>query len=155
VSTAPSFRFRLERVRALRQRKELLAQEELARAISERSGSEDRLRRVEEHLERAFTHQRLAGGDAGASTVSAAELLAHQAFVEHVEAQRTMGMRELERHDANVADRDTQLGRAAREHEILERLRDRQRAEYEREAGRREGEQLDEIALERFRRSAA
>src|ERR1700727_2967611 len=46
VSTAPSFRFRLERVRALRQHKELLAREELARAISARSSSEDRLRRV-------------------------------------------------------------------------------------------------------------
>ena len=111
---------------------------------------------MEEHLDRAFTHQRLAtGGGVGASTVSAADLLARQAFVEHVEAQRTMGMRELERHNANVADRDTQLGRAAREHEILERLRDRQRAEYEREAGRRENERLDEIALERHRRSAA
>ena len=156
MSTASSFRFRLERVRALRQRTELLAREELARAISMRSGSQDRLRRVEEHLERAFTHQRLAtGGGADASTVSAAELLARQAFVEHVEAQRTMGVRELERHDANVAHRDTQLGRAAREHEILERLRNRRRAEYEREASRRESERLDEIALERFRRSAA
>ncbi len=155
MSTAPSFRFRLERVRALRQRKETLAREELARAISERAGSQNRLQRVEEHLERAFIHQRLAGGDTGASTVSAAELLAHQAFVEHVEAQRTMGIRELERHEADVAERDIRLGYAAREHEILERLKDRQRAEHEREAGRRENEQLDEIALERFRRSAA
>jgi flagellar FliJ protein len=154
VSTAPSFRFPLERVRALRQRKELIAREELARAISERTGSRNRLRRVEEHLERAFTDQRLATtGDA--SAVSAAELLARQAFVEHVEAQRTMGMRELERHEADVVYHDTQLGHAAREHEMLERLKDRQRAEHEREAGRRENEQLDEIALERFRRSAA
>ena len=89
------------------------------------------------------------------TTVSAAELLARQAFVEHVEAQRTMGIRELERHEADVADRDTQLGRAAREHEILERLKDRRRTEHEHEAERRESEQLDEIALERFRRSAA
>ena len=156
MSTAPSFRFRLERVRALRQRKEVLAREELARAISERAGSRNRLRRVEEHLERAFAHQRLAtDGGSDATAVSAAELLARQAFVEHVEAQRAMGMRELERHEADVADRDTQLGDAAREHEILERLKDRQRAEHRREAGRRESEQLDEIALERFRRSAA
>jgi flagellar protein FliJ len=156
VSTAPSFRFSLERVRALRQRKELLAREELARAISQRTGSEDRLRRVEEHLEQAFSHQRHTTGEVGNTTaVSAAELLAHQAFVEHVEAQRTMGMRELERHEADVAERDIQLGYAAREHEILERLKDRHRVEYEREAGRRENEQLDEIALERFRRSAA
>lgn len=153
MSTAPSFRFRLERVRALRQRKEDLAQQELARAISQRADSEDRLRRVEEHLEQALTHQRLAAGPS--SAVSAADLLARQAFVEHVEAQRTMGMRELERHDADVADCGAQLGRAAREHEILERLKERQRSEHQREAGRREGERLDEIALERFRRSAA
>ncbi len=156
MSTAPSFRFRLERIRALRQRKENLAQQELARALSQRAGSQARLQRVEEHLEQALTHQRLAAGEGGReSTVSAAELLARQAFVEHVEAQRTMGMRELERHEADVAERDTQLGHAAREHEILERLKDRRRAEHEHEVGRREGEQLDEIALERFRRSAA
>jgi flagellar FliJ protein len=157
VSTAPSFRFRLERVRALRQRKESFARQELARAVSQLLGSQDRLRRVEEHLAQAHTHQRLATGQGGLGShpTSAADLLARQAFVEHVEAQRTMGMRELERHEADVAARDTQLGNAAREHEILERLKDRQRAEHEREAGRRESEQLDEIALERFRRSAA
>ncbi len=104
----------------------------------------------------AFVHQRLAAGEDGdATAVSAAELLARQAFVEHVEAQRVMGIRELERHEADVANCDNQLGYAAREHEILERLKDRQRAEHEREAGRRENAQLDEIALERFRRSAA
>lgn len=154
MSAAPSFRFRLERIRALRQRKESLARQELARAISERAGSEDRLRRVEERLELARTHQRGAA-DGGADTTTAAELLARQAFVEHVEAQRTMGMRDLERHDADVADRGAQLGRAAREREILERLKERRRSEHEREAGRREGERLDEIAIEGFRRSAA
>jgi flagellar protein FliJ len=156
VSTAPSFRFRLERVRVLRQRKENLARHELARAISRRSGSQDRLRRVEEHLKQALTHQRAAAAGSGrTAAVSAADLLARQAFVEHVEAQRTMGIRELERHEADVADRDSQLGRAAREREILERLKDRRRAEHDREAGRREGIALDEIGLQRFRRSAA
>jgi flagellar protein FliJ len=157
VSTAPSFRFRLERVRALRQRKENLARRELAGAISQLTGSRDRLLRVEEHLEQARTHQRLATGvgGIGAGTVSAADLLARQAFVEHVEAQRTMGMRELERHEADVAARDTQLGRAAREHEILERLKERQRAEHGREQVRREVVILDDIAINRFRRSVA
>jgi flagellar export protein FliJ len=156
VSTAPSFRFRLERVRALRQRKEDLARQRLARAVSELSGSQDRLRAVEEHLEQAYSHQRVDLGVGGSTTLlSAAELLAHQAFVEHVEAQRTMGMRELERHEADVADCDTQLGLAAREHEMLERLKERQRSEHKVHAERRENELLDEIALQRFRRSAA
>lgn len=156
MSPAPSFRFRLERIRALRQRKEDLARQQLALAMSQLTGSQDRLRAVEEHLEQALTHQRLAvGGGRSKTTVDAAELLARQAFVEHVEAQRTMGMRELERHEADVADCDAQLGLAAREHEMLERLKERQRSEHQLAAGRREGDLLDEIALERFRRSAA
>jgi flagellar FliJ protein len=153
VSTASSFRFRLERVRALRERNEDLARQELARAVTQRAGSQSRLRSVEDHLAQARADQRLAATES--PTVSAAELLARQAFVEHVEAQRTMGMRELERHEADVADRDAQLGRAAREHQMLERLKERHRAEHLREAGRREVGLLDEIALNRFRRSAA
>jgi flagellar FliJ protein len=153
VSTAPSFRFRLERVRALREHKEDLAREALARAVTQRAGSQSRLQSVEDHLAQARAEQRLAATES--PTISAAELLARQAFVEHVEAQRTMGMRELERHEADVADRDAQLGRAAREHQMLERLKERHRAEHLREAGRRESRLLDEIALNRFRRSAA
>jgi flagellar export protein FliJ len=153
VSTAPSFRFRLERIRTLRERKEDLARQELARAVTQLTGSQERLRDVEDHLEQARTGQRLAATES--PNVSAAELLARQAFVEHVEAQRSMGMRELERHEADVADRDAQLGLAAREHQMLERLKERHRVEHQREAGRRESSLLDEVALDRFRRSAA
>jgi flagellar export protein FliJ len=164
VSTAPSFRFRLERVRALRQRTEDLARQELARAVFQLAGSNDRLRAVEHNLEQARDHQRLAAGQPAEpgvrepderSTIDPAELLARQAFVEHVEAQRIMGIRELERHQADVANHDAQLGIAAREHQMLERLKERRRVEHEREAGRRESTLLDEIAIERFRRSAA
>ncbi len=155
VSTAPSFRFRLERVRALRQRTEDLARQELARAVVERTASHDRQRAVEHHLEQARDGQRLAAGESAGEPVDATELLARQAFIEHVEAQRTMGVRELERHEADVANRNAQLGLAAREHRMLERLKERQHAEHTRAAARREDQQLDEIALERFRRSAA
>jgi flagellar FliJ protein len=151
--TGPSFRFRLERVRALRERREDLARQALAEAIVQRSGSEDRLRAVDAHLEQARAEQRQA--TVPKVTVSAAELQARQAFVEHVEAQRLEGARELERHDGQVAARDTELGQAAREHEMLERLKERHRVEHRRDQERREGNALDEIAMFRFRRSAA
>jgi len=153
VTAGSSFRFRLERVRELRERKEDLARRELARAVSRRSRSEDRLRTVEDHLERTRADQLTATTRDG--DVSAAELLARQAFLEHVEAQRSMGAVELERREAEVVDRDAELTDAAREHEMLERLKERHRAEHDREAARRESNALDEIALERFRRSAA
>lgn len=153
MTAGSSFRFRLERVRELRERKEDLARRELARAVSRRSRSEDRLRTVEDHLERTRADQLTATTRDG--DVSAAELLARQAFLEHVEAQRSMGAVELERREAEVVDRDAELTDAAREHEMLERLKERHRAEHDREAARRESNALDEIALERFRRSAA
>jgi len=153
VSTGSSFRFRLERVRALRQRREDLARQELARAVSRLTGSQHRLDAVDAHLERVLADQRLA--TSAASTVDADELRARQAFVEHVEAQRTSGARELQQREADVALRDSELGHAAREHHMLERLKERQRDQHDRETGRREGIVLDEIALDRFRRSAA
>jgi flagellar FliJ protein len=153
VSTGSSFRFRLERVRALRERREDLAREELAKAVSRLTGSQDRLHAVDAHLERIRAEQRLA--TSASRTVDAEELRARQAFVEHIEAQRIDDARDLERHEADVAERDSELGDAAREHRMLERLKERQHAEHEREAKRREGIVLDEIAIDRFRRSAA
>lgn len=151
--TGPSFRFRLERVRALRERREDMARLALALAITQRSSSLDHLRTVEAHLEHARSEQRQATGVS--ATVSAAELQARQAFVEHVETQRVAGARELARHDSQVADRDAELGQVAREREMLERLKERHRAEHLRESLRNEGNLLDEIAIDRFRRSAA
>jgi flagellar protein FliJ len=155
VTTGPSFRFRLERIRALRERSEDLARQELARAVSRLSGSRDRLGEVDAHLERVRAHQRQRLATGGSTTVSAGELLAHQAFAEHVETQRTNGVRDLEHHAAEVADRNAELGRAAREHQMLERLKERRRIEHEHEAERREGNLLDEIAMDRSRRSVA
>jgi flagellar FliJ protein len=143
----------LERVRALRERKEDLARQALAEAIVQRSDSQSRLHTLEAHLERVRAEQRLAGGVQ--TSISAAELLARQNFVEHVETQRLQGVCELERHDSEVADRNATLSHAAREHEMLERLKERHRAEHHRELQRRESDALDEIAIERFRRSAA
>lgn len=151
--TGPSFRFRLERVRALRERREDMARLALAQAITQRTTSLDHLRSVEAHLDHARSEQRLATG--ASATVSAAELRARQAFVEHIETQRTAGARELARHETQVADRDAELGEMAREREMLERLKERHRAEHLRESRRHESNVLDEIALEGFRRSAA
>lgn len=151
--TEPSFRFRLERVRALRERKEDLARQQLASALTRLSGSRDRLQTLDVDLERARIEQRNATAVSG--SVNAAELAARQAFVERVEAQRRAGAHELSRHEAEVANRGVELGDAAREHEMLERLKERHRGEHHRDVERRESNALDEIAIDGFRRSAA
>lgn len=153
MSTGSSFRFRLERVRALRERREDLARQELAKALTRLGGSQEQLDAVDARLERIHADQRLATSTQ--STVAAEELRARQALVERVEAERVQGARELSRREADVTQRGDELGHAAREHRMLERLKERQHGEHERESKRREGLVLDELAIDRFRRSAA
>ncbi|HTA05364.1 MAG TPA: flagellar export protein FliJ [Solirubrobacteraceae bacterium] len=153
MSTGPSFRFRLERVRALRERRTESARLELAKAISTSSDSRMRLYDVNAELERAREQQRRAA--LPASAVDAHQLHAQQAYAERVEAQRRARLEEHARHEAAVAGRTEELTRAARSQRTLERLKERKHAEHEREASRLEGALLDEIAIERHRRSAA
>jgi flagellar export protein FliJ len=149
--TGSAFRFRLERVRAVRERKEKLAQRELANAISRHSSSVIELRTADARLEHAREQQRSVAERA----VSATDLLARQTFLERVEAQRRLRARELEQRETELAQRDAELATAASEHEMLIRLRERHRGEHEREAARVEQGALDEIAVTRFGRSHA
>lgn len=149
----PIFRFRLERVRAVRERAEDLAKRELAQAISRRSDTEADLRVAEAQLERAHVEQRAHAAETG--TLGSDELLARQAFLERIEAQRGTHAGELRQREAEVAERDAQLASAAGEHEMLNRLRERQRGEHERALASREQGALDEIAAVRFGRSSA
>jgi flagellar export protein FliJ len=151
--TGPSFRFRLERVRALRERHERLAQEALAESISRRSASEAGLRDAQQGLEQAMAGQRQLSGES--STADSQELLAHHAFVERMEAQRSRRQDELQRTEADVADRNAELVHASTEHEMLLRLRDRRRREHDSEQARIEVLANDEIAANRYRRSPA
>lgn len=149
----PGFQFKLERVRAVRERAEQLAQQDLAEAISRRSDTESDLQAAEALLEQAHELQR--GGAAATDSVDPSELLARQAYVERIEAQRANHARELETRESEVATRDAQLTQAASEREMLERLRERRRSEHQQEVARREQGALDEVAATNFERSRA
>ncbi len=149
--TGTSFRFRLERVRAVRERKEKLAQQELARSINRLSSSQAELDCAEAELKSAQEEQRTSAR----STFGAVELQGRQAFLERIEAHRLRQARDLEHSEADVAARNAALVRAAGEHEMLNRLRERRRLEHEREAALRESKVMDEMATTRAHRSTA
>jgi flagellar export protein FliJ len=144
----PVFRFRLERVRALRERKEQQAQQELAQAIASRAGTEAELRAAEEHLKQAHSEHRAQTSEV--QTLNADELIARQAFLERIEAQRGARVQELKQREATVLERDAKLIAAASDHEMLKRLSERHRGEHERTVASREQGALDEIAAARF-----
>ncbi len=146
-----SFRFRLERVRALREHGEDLAKQELAGALTRRVECEEQLQDAEECLDRARSAQRETGADG----TSAIDLVARQAYLERIERARDATARDLDLHEAEVATRRDLLAEAARAREALERLKERRRADHELEAARQDGRELDEVALNVFRRGAS
>ena len=145
-----AFRFPLERLRALRERGEDLAKQELAGALTRRTSCAERLRAVGEEIAGAFAAQR----EAAAAPLRPQDLLARQAYLERVEQAREASALDLDRHDAEVAARRDALREAARQRQALERLKERRRADHARETARAEHVTLDEIALVQHRRSA-
>jgi flagellar export protein FliJ len=145
----PSFRFRLERVKSLREQAEGAAREQLAHELALRMRGEALLRRA--------TATASAARDAGRGAVarpgtSGADLLAAQQWIERAERERREAALDLDRRDAEVATRRAQLVDASREREVIERLEARRRGEHEREASRLEQIDLDEVALAVHRR---
>jgi flagellar FliJ protein len=147
----PSFRFRLERVRALRERAEDEAKEAFAGAMMDRFRSEQEM----EDAARRVAQAREAQLDAAAAPITATDLMARQAYLERSERAHQASKEDLNRRDQTVEERRGELTEAARERQALERLKENRRIEFVREQERSEAADLDEIALNGFRRRAA
>jgi flagellar protein FliJ len=148
--SSPHFSFRLERVRALRERAEDQAKEEYASSLAHRLEGEALLRATAATRDRARAEARTVG--AGGSGM---DMLASQAWLERLERARQAAELELDRRDAEVEARHVALVNAARERHALERLAEKRRAEHALEANRREAYELDELAAAGHRRRAA
>jgi flagellar protein FliJ len=147
----PSFRFRLERVRALRERAEDEAKEAFAGAMMDRLRSEQEMEDAADRVAQA----REAQLDATAAPISAIDLMARQAYLERSERAHQASQDDLNRRDQVLEQRREELTEAARERQALERLKENRRIEFQREQARIEAADLDEIALNSFRRRAA
>jgi flagellar FliJ protein len=149
--TRRPFNFRLERVRALRERFEDQAREELAASLSVRLKGEAMLRAASETYSRAQeTRRQVAGAE-----LSGQDLLASHAYVERTSRLRQAAELELDRRDAEVDARRTALVAASRDRQVLERLKERRLADHRRETERVEAGLLDEMAIATHRRQEA
>lgn len=140
------FRFRLERVRALRERAEDSAREQFAASLSMRLAGEAMLQAADARVDSALAAWR------GSEGVSGADLVALQSYLERTERDRQTAAHELDRRAAEVEARRDRLAAAARERQALERLKERRRADHALESGRRESALLDEMAIVRHGR---
>lgn len=148
-----TFRFRLEPVRALSERRETEAQSALAAAMADEHAAQ-----AEVESARGLTDSAVRGMaerfSAGAP-LTGAQLLAQEAWIARTAGDHQATMLEHDRRRTETDARRGLLSDAAREREVLERLRVRRHAEHLAVAARQEQESLDEIALGMHRRRSA
>jgi flagellar FliJ protein len=144
----PSFVFRLERIRSLRERAEERAREDLAHELRLRLRGEAMLLEATEAASAATR----SGRDAVMSRASGTDLIAAQAYIERAERNRREAAIDLDRQEAEVAARRDALQNAARERKVMDKLEERQRADHDREWARKAQGALDEVALSVHRR---
>jgi flagellar protein FliJ len=147
----PSFVFRLERVRSLRERAEERAREDLAHELRLRLRGEAMLREATEAASAATG----SGRDAVMSRSSGMDLIAAQAYIERSERTRREAALDLDRQDAEVSARRAVLQDAARDRQVMDKLEERQRADHNAVWARKAQGALDEIALGVHRRGVA
>src|SRR6185295_8484573 len=148
VVETPSFVFRLERIRSLRERAEERAREDLAHELRLRLRGEAML--LEATSAAAAATQ--SGRDAVMSRSSGMDLIAAQAYIERSERTRREAALDLDRQDAEVEVRRTALQGAARERQVMDKLKERQQADHNAEWARKAQGELDEVALAMHRR---
>jgi flagellar FliJ protein len=144
----PPFAFRLERVRALRERAEQHAEEQLAASLAAHRVGAELLDAAQRRVADAQDVRRTANG------LSGADLLARQAYLERTERAKEAAALDLGRREADVDARRDALVQAARDHRALQRLKERRREEHALQSERMAGAALDEIALNHHVRSA-
>jgi len=142
----PSYRFRLERVRALRERREEQVKQEFAIALQACQRCQDEVTVATSRIVAARRAQLAASAD---------DLSAHQSYLERLERAHEVALQELARHELELAERRTALTKASQDLEALERLKEKGRAVHNREAARVEQNMLDEIAGNGYWRRAA
>ncbi|MGO9751579.1 MAG: flagellar export protein FliJ [Solirubrobacteraceae bacterium] len=145
----PSFRFRLERIRALRERSEDEAKLQLAGAMARRQECEQQVTAAAAGVLNARNAQ------LGSGTSSSTDLLFRQAYLERAESAHRSTLADLRRQEKEVAGRRSELTEASRDRQALEHLKAHRLADHQRESARLDAVALDEIAINGFRRRTA
>jgi flagellar protein FliJ len=151
VVETPSFVFRLERVKSLRERAEERAREDLAHELRLRLRGEAMLLEATQAASAATQ----SGREAVTARSSGLDLIAAQAYIERSERTKREAALDLDRQDAEVAARRTALQAAARDRQVMDKLKERQRADHDAEWARKAQGALDEVALAVHRRGVA
>ena len=135
--------FKLQSVLNYRQRLEDLAQQVLAQTLQRQGQLQEQLQQCQQQLDTCDgeVQQRQQQG------MSIAELTMFEDRIGHLRQLMVSYRQQLLALQDQIDDEREALLKAARERQVMEKLKEKQDAEYRRELDRKEREMLDEISL--------
>lgn len=136
-------RFKLQSVLNYRQSLEDQAQQQLAATQQQRRDTQERIQEQQQAMQsydRELRQRQQEG-------LTVAEMELFESRIQDSRRQIEAFRQQLHVLDRRIADQRKHLLEAARERQVMEKLRDKQNAEYEREVSRKERAVLDEISL--------
>lgn len=136
-------KFKLQAVLNYRQLLENQAQQVLSLSLQEQAGL---LKEIEEFRQRLQNHDaQLRIRQLEGMTVAEMELF--EAGIQHCRQQIQQLQQKLLALDRRITEERNTLLKTARERQVMEKLKEKQEAEYRHELDRKEREMLDEISL--------
>lgn len=140
------FAFSLERILEYRRQLELDRKRAFSMASEVFRQREKQLRALATEL--AAYRTRLA--ELGSGKVSPRQLALYRSYMTHVEAQIDQAAAWLQDAGKDLEARRQELAAASKDKQVLEKVKEHKRTEYEYEAGRQETRDLDEIGAGRY-----
>lgn len=136
-------KFKLESVLNYRQLLENQAQQLLADSFLRKTNLETELQQQQEQLLRHDSELKRLQQDG----LTIAEIELYETQIYHCRRVTEKLQRELAQLDRQIVGEREELLAAARDRQVIEKLKEKQQAEYARELSRKEREMLDEISL--------
>lgn len=139
-----SFRFSLQSVRVIRERKEQVAQKAYADALRSHEAAVNQLQRASDALAQAWevSCRQLSSG------ANAAELRRSRAWCNTLENQQKERAADLQQAKYALDAATRELMKTARDRQAMDSLYDKSRRTYDRNAQREEQKRLDEMGLQ-------
>ncbi|WP_321367202.1 flagellar export protein FliJ [uncultured Desulfuromusa sp.] len=136
-------KFKLQTVLNYRQSLEDQAQQLLAASLQRQTDLKAQLQKQKQQLQRHDRELKIRQVDG----LTVAEMDLYESQIQHCRGVMEMILRQLKQLEEKILFERKELLNAARDRQVMEKLKDKQEAEYQQELSRKERAMLDEISL--------
>ena len=136
-------KFKLQTVLNYRQSLEDQAQQLLAASLQRQTDLKAQLQEQKQQLQRHDRELKIRQVDG----LTVAEMDLYESQIQHCRGVMEMILRQLKQLEEKILFERKELLNAARDRQVMEKLKDKQEAEYQQELSRKERAMLDEISL--------